>query len=132
MSGNNQLVIPKTHDAKGEKLNCEERFVGERAMRTAEGAASLLGMTKDILMERKRRQKEEVLVVASPEGKRRTRMMLPPPEKKVRKKKEEKEKKEEKRRKMMNPGWIGNRRMEGSGLNSATTKRSRCRISTIF
>ena len=69
MSGNNQLVIPKTHDAKGEKLNCEERFVGERAMRTAEGAASLLGMTKDILMERKRRQKEEVLVVASPEGK---------------------------------------------------------------
>ena len=53
-------------------------------------------------------------------------------EEEMEKKKEEKEKKEEKRRKMMNPGWIGNRRMEGSGLNSATTKRSRCRISTIF
>jgi len=60
-----KLTIPPTEDAQGNKLNCEERFVGARATRTAEGTASLLGLTKDILLERRRFAEENAAAAAA-------------------------------------------------------------------
>ena len=59
MNGQLATTIPPTEDANGNKLNSEERFIGKKAKRTAEGTASLLGMRKDTPMTRSPEGKKE-------------------------------------------------------------------------
>ena len=59
MNGQPATTIPPTEDANGNKLNSEERFIGKKAKRTAEGTASLLGMRKDTPMTRSPEGKKE-------------------------------------------------------------------------